>query len=464
MKSSRWTCLRLLAELRPLKEVKLKIRKAVFTICASNYYGLAQVLKQSVMRSNPDVEFFVFIADEIPELVRHKFGDDVIDATVTVGAAIGHEKFREMAFKYNLTEFCTAIKPFCFQHVFTLTGVDKVIYLDPDILVFSALDEIFSILETRSVALTPHVVFPSLYEGKRPDRGLLATGLFNLGFLGLARSDVSSNLLAWWGSRLRDQCFIDGHDALFTDQKWMDFIPSLFPSEAICYFRSMGTNMAPWNFHERQIVVESDGSFSVIRRAHPDSSGDIRTVAPTRDKLVFVHFSGFDYKMFCEGKVAQYNIDGLDIHDDLAPIIECYMHELQALNNVVVSFLGTPYGYARFENGKPILAFHRRLYRAALDAGMKLGEPFAAQPGSFFSMLEKSSLVLDSPVQASFEKSNKNNLSGIGRKLSLFNTLMRAVKRLFGFSNYALLLRLMRPYSRPESQLHLIDRRYDQIL
>lgn len=443
----------------------MTIKKTVFTICAQNYYGLTKVLKQSVLRSNPEVEFLIFIADGIPELDIQKFGDDAIDAPVTIGDVIGHDKVREMSFKYNLTEFCTALKPFCFQHIFKKTDRDQLIYLDPDILVFSSLDEIFSILESHSIVLTPHIIYPSLFEGKRPDRGLLATGLFNLGFLGLNRSNVSDDLLTWWGSRLLDQCFIDSHDALFTDQKWMDFVPSLFPSDTICCLRNLGMNMAPWNFHERQILITTDGSYSVLRRQHSDLPADIQSEDLGSNKLVFVHFSGFDYKKLCEGHVAQSNIKGLSIYNDLVPIIDFYIQEIQSMKTEVNNFLGRSYGFSTFDNGTPILAFHRRLYRAAVDAGMELGDPFTTQKGSFFCMLENASLILKKNLrQGSIEKLNKNNLSNIKRKLSIFNLLMRVVKRVIGFKNYMLMLRLMRPYSRPESQLHLIDRRYDQIL
>jgi hypothetical protein len=409
-----------------------------------------------VAQHTPHVEFLVFIADGIPASERHRFGDDAIDATVAIGNRIGAGKFREMAFKYNLTEFCTAIKPFCFEEIFSRSNLGQAVYLDPDILVFSSLDGIFALLESRSIILTPHIVFPSLNEGKRSDSGLLATGLFNLGFLGLSKTSIGQELLQWWGSRLVDQCFVDSHDALFTDQKWMDFVPSLFPAEAVCYLRSLGTNMAPWNFHERRIVIEADGSLAVARR---NIAG--QTVG---DPLVFVHFSGFDYRKLTEGRVAQYNIDGLDIYDDLAPIVESYVREIQTLRDVVLEFLGAPYAFATYSNGKSVLVFHRRLYRAALDAGMTLGDPFATGPGSFFERLQASALLLEDGNTSSFEKANKNNLAGIGRKLSRFNAMMRMVKRLIGFRNYALLLRLMRPYSRPESQLHLLDRRYEQIL
>ena len=55
------------------------------------------------------------------------------------------------------------------------------------------------------------------------------------------------------------------------------------------------------------------------------------------------------------------------------------------------------------------------------------------------------------------DKSSKSNLAGAGRKLAVFNRGMRALKRIIGIERYILLLRLMRPYSRAESQLHLID-------
>lgn len=433
-------------------------KRIVFTIVARNYYGLAQVLKQSLLRHSPNLEFLVFIADGIPESERAEFGLDAIDAVKSTTAYVPPDKLREMAFKYNLTEYCTAIKPFCFQHVFDQTDVLETAYLDPDVFVFSPLDPVFDPLKDASIVLTPHLIFPSLLEGKRSDRGLLATGVFNLGFLALKRSRTSRTLLSWWGQRLLDQCFVDSHDALFTDQKWMDLMPALFPSDEVVSLRHGGTNMAPWNFHERAITAGvSEHAYLVTRRSAEGGLQDLPAEPRPSDLLVFVHFSGFDYKKFCEGQVAQYNINGLSIYPDLQPMINQYMAAIQTQKETVLQFLSMNYLHATFQDGSPVMAFHRRLYRSAVESGMSIGNPFLTGKGSFHERLATNRLLPKRSSASQLDKSNKNTMADIEPKLAKVNKVMRGLQRLIGFQNYVLLLRLMRPYSRAESHLHLID-------
>lgn len=431
-------------------------KKIVFTIVARNYYGLAQVLRQSVMQHHDDVEFLVFVADGIPKAERAQFGADAVDGTDVMRRYVSEEKLQEVAFKYNLTEFCTAIKPFCFQYLFDTTDVSEAVYLDPDVFVFSSMASVFDKVATASIVLTPHILFPSSLEGKRTDKGIMATGVYNLGFVGLRRSEAGTTFANWWGQRLLDQCFVDSHDALFTDQKWADFVPALFPEEDVCVLRHCGTNLAPWNFHERHVSFTADGRPVVQRRVGP-SETLLVDVGRVPEPVVFVHFSGFDYKRLCCGEVAQYNIDGLSIYPDLQPLIDQYMAAIQAQKETVLQFLSMSYLYATFQDGSPVIAFHRRLYRSAVESGLTVGNPFVTGAGSFHRRLAESRLLPERSNAQQLDKSNKNNLSGIERKLAKFNKLMRVLKHIIGFQNYILLLRLMRPYSRPESQLHLID-------
>lgn len=433
-----------------------------FTIVARNYYGLAQVLRQSVLQYHDDVDFLVFVADGIPTAQHDHFGSDTVDGTAVMRRYVSEEKLLEVAFKYNLTEFCTAIKPFCFQYLFDTTDVSKAVYLDPDVFVFSSMAPVFDKLATASIVLTPHILFPSSLEGKRTDKGIMATGIYNLGFVGLRRSEAGTTFADWWGQRLLDQCFVDSHDALFTDQKWADFVPALFSEEDVCVLRHGGTNLAPWNFHERQVCAAVDGRLIVQRRVDPSETLPIDAVrAP--EPVVFVHFSGFDYKRLCSGEVTQYNIDGLRIYPDLQPLFDRYMAAIQARKETVLHFLGISYLYATFQDGSPVIAFHRRLYRSAVESGLSVGNPFVTGAGSFHHRLAESRLLPDRANAHQLDKSNKNNLSGIARKLAKVNLVMRGVKRIIGFKNYVLLLRLMRPYSRVESQLHLIDPSKDKL-
>lgn len=435
----------------------------IFTIVARNYYGLAQVLRRSVLRHHDNIEFLVFIADGITDPERGQFGPDAVDAAALMGNYVSPDKQAEMAFKYNLTEYCTAIKPFCFQHLFDKTDCREAIYLDPDVFVFAPMTPVFEKLADADIVLTPHILFPSSREGKGKDSNILAAGIFNLGFAGLRRSNSGIAFAKWWGQRLLDQCFADSHGALFTDQKWVDFVPALFPAEDIAVIRHCGTNIAPWNFHERRVSKSDGDQLWVERRVDPADPFATET-GRGPEPVVFVHFSGFDYKRLCSGEVTQYNIDGLTFYPDLQPLIDRYMTAIQADHETVLKFLGMSYRYAKFKDGSPIISFHRRLLRSAVDAGMQFDDPFAVGAGSFHQRLVESHLVLEDGTEAAqLDKSTKNNMAGVERKLAAVNRVMRGVKRVIGFRRYLLLLRLMRPYSRAESQLHLIDSSHNKL-
>ena len=83
---------------------------AVFTICAKNYLAQALTLKASLLEHNPNVDFHLFLADEKTKEVEDL---DIIELN---GSWI--PDWQSMAFKYNVIEFATSIKPFCFDKLF----------------------------------------------------------------------------------------------------------------------------------------------------------------------------------------------------------------------------------------------------------------------------------------------------------------------------------------------------------
>ncbi|MDT3388839.1 MAG: hypothetical protein LIR46_13950, partial [Bacteroidota bacterium] len=107
-----------------------------------------------------------------------------------------------MAFKYDLTEFCTSVKPGCMQYLFK-QGYENVIYMDPDIFVFAPLDEIFVKLQDYDVVLTPQIAgIHEDYTGELPEWAMNVNGVFNLGFCAMRQSNISNNILRWWHKRL----------------------------------------------------------------------------------------------------------------------------------------------------------------------------------------------------------------------------------------------------------------------
>ena len=118
-----------------------------FTICAKNYLAQALTLRESFLKHNPSLNFFIFLADKID-------GVEDVDGVVALDKSWIPD-WVNMAFKYDVIEFNTSINPFCFGKLFK-EGYEKVIYLDPDIYVTRPLDYIYECLNNKSVVLTPH--------------------------------------------------------------------------------------------------------------------------------------------------------------------------------------------------------------------------------------------------------------------------------------------------------------------
>ena len=97
-------------------------------------------------------------------------------------------------------------------------GFEHVIYLDPDIAVFSTLDTLTNWLHTNSILLTPHQNRPEIDARAVIDNEWtsLKYGVYNLGFVAV-RSDTEGTAFAnWWAERCRLYCRDDVPNGLFT--------------------------------------------------------------------------------------------------------------------------------------------------------------------------------------------------------------------------------------------------------
>lgn len=423
----------------------------VFTICAKNYIGLAQILEQSVLASNVDTDFLVFVADEILDAdILASLPTNVIIARSVLN--LTSDTWDDLSFKYNLTEFCTSIKPAVFLYLLENSGYNKIIYLDPDIYVFSELKPIYDALNVQSIVLTPHMsLISEHYTGELPDTDFLGNGIFNLGFCGLRNDLVSTKMCKWWHSKLLNNCFIDPYLNTFTDQKWMDYLPAFFTSEELCVSRHLGLNIAPWNFFERKII-SVDGKLMVQWR--DDSTGN--KIYP----VVFVHYSGYNYTELKEGRVIQNNVSSLHDYEDIKLLTDNYANCIQKNREVFDRFIHLDYTYNSYKNGTKITSLHRRIYRSLMNKGEKILNPFECTDQSFFVRLKKAGMVGNTKVN--LDKVDKSNLRGVKTKLKLFNRLTKLMYLLIGFERYSLFIKLLRPFSRYESQIHLIDKRYEQ--
>jgi hypothetical protein len=414
---------------------------AIFTIVAKNYTGLAQVLESSV-RGHSDAEFFVIVADEWKDAahLQQSLPQNVLVARDVLN--ISGTEWEQMAFKYNLVEFCTAIKAAGFRFLFD-KGYDNILYFDPDIFVFNPLQEIFDQLNSASILVTPHILnVQTPFKGNYEDYLFLLNGTFNLGFLGLNKSEATELFLKWWHHRLVNHCFFDNDQGTATDQKWVNLLPAIFTDDQYSISRHRGMNVAPWNFHERKVTVEND-IFYVQDR---DEEEGIKA------RLIFVHFSGYDYSQIGSGQVVHKN--QLKDYPDLQPVFEKYSDALA--NSPFKTYANLKYSYSTFDNGIGILSLQRRIYRRLLELNLAKEHPFSTGQKTYFSQLKEKGLLDHSPVSA--DKLSNKSVKNFSAKFAYVHLFFTIVKKIIGIRRYSIMTRFFRRYFTEENQAFLADK------
>lgn len=391
-----------------------------FTICAKNYLAQALTLRESFLKHNPSLNFFIFLADKID-------GVEDVDGVVALDKSWIPD-WVNMAFKYDVIEFNTSIKPFCFGKLFK-EGYEKVIYLDPDIYVTRPLDYIYECLNNKSVVLTPHYCdIEEQFDGAVSEETFNKVGIYNLGFCALKNDKVGQEIAKWWQNRLQYKCYSQSSEGLFVDQKWMDYIPGFFP-DATCVSSHHGMNVAIWNLHERELFIDEKQGYMIRRKKTGDEF-----------PLLFFHFSGFDpfETTIINRRHPQFNVT---TYPSFKPIIEEYRERVYA--NGYDRFNKMTYGFNHYFDGSVITPLQRRMFRVYLNDHKVEFNPFEINT-PFYKILKNSRLLLKASTKqngfASYTKEEKNK----GKKLEnkVVKPMLRLALRVLGAERYAMLIRL----------------------
>ena len=332
------------------------------TIIARNYLPHARVLARSFRDHHPGGRFTTLVIDDRQREVSSEEPFEVLhlDELVTDTAEL-----HVLAAYYDVMELATAVKPLLLGHLLG-AGAATVAYLDPDIEVYSALDVVEHALADQSIALTPHTTVPIPRDGLRPSEAeIMGSGIYNLGFIGVAPG--SEPFLDWWWERLRRDAVVDLQRMLFTDQRWIDFVPSLFDHVLL---KDPGLNVAYWNLHGRQVQQSPAG----------------RTV--NGEPLRFFHFSG--YSPFRPNVLSKHQGDHPRVRLQDAPVVAELAHAYgrRLVSEGLQQTGGPAYGWA--SNGQVKLdPAMRRAYQHGVRHHDRTGRglppsPFAADGGAAF--------------------------------------------------------------------------------
>ncbi len=283
--------------------------KIAFTLCSNNYFAQALVLAQSFSEYNPEFTFVVGLVDRKSDLIDY----DQFDIKVIEVEEIEPD-IHNLAFKYDIVELNTAVKPHFFLHFIKHFKAEQVFYLDPDICVYQSFGELSEMLYESDILLTPHILKPIKYDQKKPfENDFLNYGIYNLGFLGIKRTMNTLHMLHWWKERTYNMGYHRLEKGLFVDQLWMNLAPILFESCNI--ITNPGYNMGPWNLHERNLQIKNNEYY-----------------VNKESKLYFYHFSNLSVS---NGEIKIHSVFdrfSLENRTDLVSLYTDYVAMLESFN------------------------------------------------------------------------------------------------------------------------------------
>jgi hypothetical protein len=410
------------------------MNRCVFTICAKNYLARALTLRESIIENNIGIDFYIYLSDICDDELAKSIHDlIVLDKNIV-------PDWEKMAFKYDVIEFSTSIKPFCINHLFNEKEYEEVMYLDPDICVYSSLNVIFFWLDEYDMVITPHYNNLAIeYNGTETEEELLFVGIYNLGFCAIKKSEIGINIVSWWMNRLKTKCYADKNDSLHVDQRWIDFLPAFFPGN-ILITHHPGMNVAIWNLHERELIIK-DGQYLIKDK-----------ITNVIKNLLFFHFAGFNpdnkNKKVIHKSFPCYNTD---VFPSFEPLIEMYREKLIKHNHDFYSQLKYDFNY--FTNSKKILPINRRLFRSNLENNNYIS-PFNSESKLYY-LFKNNHLI-------SKYNDNSDDVEPIkkGKKKKILEKIIhkgfRMLLLILGIDNYQGLLNTLNRIIRLENQYFIL--------
>lgn len=337
------------------------MRTCCYTSFTLTYLPRARILLQTLRAAQPGWDIHALVVDEAPP------GTDLqallagFDGVLRLDD-LGIPRMRSWLFGHGLVEACTALKAAAMLRLMD-AGYDRVIYLDPDIAVFHPLDPALDTVAGASIVLVPHQAEPNWQPVAILDNEMasLRYGVFNLGFIAVRADPAGRAFASWWAMQVHAACRDAPDEGLFTDQKYADLVPCLFPGVAV--LRDPGCNVASWNLSTRRLRINRDGGMTAngvpLRYCHFTKVGGIGDLMLERSAGDAVE--PLEIWAWYRGELAR--------HLAQQQVPADWWH------------------YARFAGGVPVTPAMRHLYRTRSDLVAAFADPFSAGEGSLLDWI-----------------------------------------------------------------------------
>lgn len=328
------------------------MKTVAFTSAATNYLPKVRKLFASIREHHPEWDIVLALADR--DVGAVDFTTEPLDEVIAVEQLDIPDRERWIYF-HTIVELATAIKPFVLKTLLQRPGVERVLYFDPDMVLFSRLDDLVAALDASNVVLTPHQTKPEMTLDAIRDNEIssLKHGVYNLGFLGVRPTTEGHRFAGWWADRIYHFCIADIPNGLFTDQRWVDLAPAFFDGVGI--LKSPRFNVATWNLTTREFAGSREAGFTVDGQP-----------------LGFYHFTGFDSG--AHQVMADKNAPGnASVHGLVGWYREATRFDAQDPAAEV------QWAFGHYADGSPVPQVHRRLYRARPDLQEAFPHPFRTE-------------------------------------------------------------------------------------
>jgi len=161
-------------------------------------------------------------------------------------------------------EYCWTCTPSTVLYVLNNEPhVDKITYLDADLMFFSDPEQIFLEAKDSSIIITEHRYLPEFDKS-------LTNGIYNVQFVTFCRDKEGLRAADWWRDRCNEWCYARCEDNKFGDQKYLDDWLDRF--KGVHVVKNLGAGLAPWNA-VKYCISEVNSKIMV-----------------EKDELIFYHF------------------------------------------------------------------------------------------------------------------------------------------------------------------------------
>lgn len=222
------------------------------TLFDRNYLAKGLVMIQTLLRHCPGAKVFVLCMDEETKSILSFL--NLSGVSLLTLNEVEDEDLLQIKTGRTIAEYCwTLSAATCWYVMCNFEDVDRLTYLDADLMFFSSVEPLFDEIGDKSISIIEH-------RFSERFKHLEAYGRFNVEWVTFVRDVHGLRCLKKWRDQCIEWCFARLEEGRMGDQKYLDHWPSDF-NGYIHILEHPGAGIAPWNFSNYNYPIVNDEFF-----------------------------------------------------------------------------------------------------------------------------------------------------------------------------------------------------------